>query len=398
MKEEFNNIPGLILFGDYNKNLTNVKKLISKILSLILVVLYFFLSDESIKIDDYTVITTIIILITYLIISFIKMYLNQSSKSIVNFIVILILLSLSLLQETKISSSVLIIILFCLYILLENNINYKNSDYECEKENNIQCKLKDIYTNPIINYVTVLIIIILLIHQYKDIKNNLELIIVLGIIGVLLVLNLLLPISNLAYVKDVKCDPQYNIETNKETKEKIKVFTHCKKTNENNKLVQLKKWSILLGFPLLLVGIFIIYNFIHTNISNLLQILISVLFIGIIVFYIIFDKVGLNNKIYKKEDKNDVNSKNEFNLMVNKYMYLIVFSILIAIIITINPEWKEIKKDGKYLIFITILLSLLFTINYNLSFLIISSIVVVILYLLILINKSMGLNLLEDLI
>ena len=397
MEEEFNNIPGLILFGDYNKNLTNVKKLISKILSLVLVVLYFFLSHESIKIDENPVITTIIVLITYLIISLIKIKLNQSSKSIVNFIVILILLSLSLLQETKISNSVLIVILFCLYILLESNINYKNSDYECEKEKNIQCELKDIYTNPIINYVTVLIIIILLIHQSKNIIN-IDLIIVLGIIGVLLVLNLLLPISNLAYVKDVKCVPQYNIKTNEETIDKIKVFTHCQKINENNKLVQLKKWSILLGFPLLLVGIFIIYNFIHTNISNLLQILISVLFIGIIVFYIIFDKVGLNNKIYKKEDKNDVNSKNEFNLMVNKYMYLIVFSILIAIIITINPEWKKIKKDGKYLIFITILLSLLFTINYNLSFLIISSIVVVIIYLLILINKSMGLNLLEYLI
>lgn len=392
MEEAFNNIPGLILFGDYKQKLSNVKKLISKILSLILLVLYFLLSDESIKINDKPVITTIIVLITYLIISIIKMYINQSSKSILNFIVILILLSLSLLEEKKISSSVSIIILFCLYILLESNINYKNSDYECEKKNNNQCKLKDIYTNPIINYVTVFIIIILLIH--KDNKNNLKLIIVL------LVLNLLLPISNLAYVKDVKCVPQYNIETNEETKNKIKVFTHCQKINENNKLVQLKKWSILLGFPLLLVGIFIIYNhfIIHTNISNLLQILISVLFIGIIIFYIIFDKVGLNNKIYEKEDKNDVNSKNEFNLMVNKYMYLIIFSILIAIIININPEWKENKKDGKYLIFITILLSLLFTINYNLTFIIISSIVGVILYLLILISKYMGFNLLEKLI
>lgn len=392
MEEAFNNIPGLILFGDYKQKLSNVKKLISKILSLILLVLYFLLSDESIKINDKPVITTIIVLITYLIISIIKMYINQSSKSILNFIVILILLSLSLLEEKKISSSVSIIILFCLYILLESNINYKNSDYECEKKNNNQCKLKDIYTNPIINYVTVFIIIILLIH--KDNKNNLKLIIVL------LVLNLLLPISNLAYMKDVKCVPQYNIETNEETKNKIKVFTHCQKINENNKLVQLKKWSILLGFPLLLVGIFIIYNhfIIHTNISNLLQILISVLFIGIIIFYIIFDKVGLNNKIYEKEDKNDVNSKNEFNLMVNKYMYLIIFSILIAIIININPEWKENKKDGKYLIFITILLSLLFTINYNLTFIIISSIVGVILYLLILISKYMGFNLLEKLI
>ena len=216
----------------------------------------------------------------------------------------------------------------------------------------------------------------------------------------LLLLNLLLSISNLVYVKDVKCDPQYNIETNIETKEKIKVFTYCKKTNENNKLVQLKKWSILLGIPTLLFGLLILYNYFNKDIEilpNLLQIIILVFVTCITVFYNIFNILKVNNKIYKTEDQNEVNSKNEFNLMVSKYKYLIIFAILISIIIIINPDWNNDKKDAIYLIFIIGLLSLLFTINLNFTFIIISSIVFIIIYLLIIINRYMKLNLLENL-
>ena len=399
MEETFYNIPGLILFGDYNPGISNLKNLIAKIVSLIFLILYFFLSDESIKINNTPVILTIIMVFVYLLYSLVNSLtsLAESGNSIVNLITVIVLLSLLLFKEGKINNNVSIIILFCLYMLLESNINYKNSDYTCETKNNYQCKLKDIYTNPVINYITVCIIIILLIHQFENSEVSLKLFM---IIAGLLLLNLLLSISNLVYVKDVKCDPQYNIETNIETKEKIKVFTYCKKTNENNKLVQLKKWSILLGIPTLLFGLLILYNYFNKDIEilpNLLQIIILVFVTCITVFYNIFNILKVNNKIYKTEDQNEVNSKNEFNLMVSKYKYLIIFAILISIIIIINPDWNNDKKDAIYLIFIIGLLSLLFTINLNFTFIIISSIVFIIIYLLIIINRYMKLNLLKNL-
>lgn len=350
----------VFLFANkYDESLTNFKNTFIKLFIIPALLIGLLLLDDELSITD----THIILFIVLYVLQFIDEIINIPFNGFSYFIIVLSIVLCFAIDDIKIKG---IFLGFILYNLLILNISYKNSDFNCVN-NELTNKYKG-YILPLFNQILLFITIGISIKNFNEFKDPKYYPLLIYSI-ILIASNYFLPISNLAYFKDAKCDKE-----------------NYRKINQDNPLITTKKIFTLITIPLFAIIALLLYGIKNDNINySIIFGLLIYLVLTIIIFFItkvVLDTEGGNTEIVEvkkenseeKEHKEYLNNKeNSINQGYNKGLYIFLFLLILSIffILIENTSNKAIFSV------IILLLTVLNTLNISKTF--IALIVVIIL-------------------